>query len=217
MRKAKNRSQRRTIILVLAKLGFNRLNPSDKVSLARHVILNMTDNPNFLNPVPSIPSVIAAANALHTTQAALDGSKLKTALRNTAEEALDKKMRQLQAYVISVADGDKGIILSSGMDLADERTKMALPGSPTSITLKLGMFEGSIDIRWKGFKRSRLYRVEMSTSPMQEDSWELAGTTTKQKITISKLKSGEVYFFRIICTTSAGDGPPSERHAIKVY
>jgi hypothetical protein len=212
-----NRSERRTLIFMLVKLRFNRLSAVDKASLAQHVIGKMTNNPHFPNPTPSLANLSSAAKALADKQAEMDGSKVKTEARNRAEDNLDKMMRQLQSYVSMIANGDRQIILSSGMDVRSPRTVRQKPGAVTDITIKLSQFPGSIDIKWKGQGRNCVYRVWATTNPQDNTSWKLLNSTTRQRITIDGLESGVVYYFRIVCFNSAGEGPHSEVYSIKAY
>jgi hypothetical protein len=214
---AKNRRMRRVVIFFMVKLGANGLKPSDKVSLTRHIVQNMTGNANFPTPSPTMVQLTAAADALEAAQAALDGTKAKTLARNAAEEALMIKLRQIQGYVDSTASGNKEVILSSGMDFNDPRTTVGKLGPVTDLTAKLGEFPGSIDLRWKGFKKKVSYRIYASNSMFPIQEFQLVGETTKQKITISDLQSNQVYSFRITCLTTAGEGPESETISIRVY
>jgi hypothetical protein len=212
-----NRQERRILIFTLVKLRFNRLSAADKATLARHVTGKMTNNANFPNPTPSLSDLADAAKALDDTQAVLDGSKQKTLARNTAETKLDKMMRQLQSYVSMIAAGDRQIILSSGMDVRSPRTVKQKPEAVTGITLKLGQFPGSIDIKWQGQGRGCLYKVFASTNPQDEASWKFMDSTSKQRITIEGLEGGLVYYFRIVCLNTAGKGPHSEVYSMKAY
>jgi hypothetical protein len=222
MRKTKittpvNRSERRVLIFTLAKLRFNRLSASDKVGLAAHVIGKMTNNPHFPNPTPSLAALDTAAQGLFQAQAALDGSKIKTVERDTAEAALDKLMSRMQSYVNMVADGDRAIVLSSGMDVRNARTKKQTPEAVEAITLKLGMFEGSMDVKWKGQGRGCVYQIFATKNLHDESSWKFMDSTSKQSITITGLESGELYYFRILCQNSAGKGPYSQPYGKRVY
>jgi hypothetical protein len=194
----KNRSERRILIFMLVKLRFNRLSAADKATLARHVISKMTDNPRFPNPTPSLTALSVAAQALTDAQAGLDGSKAKTVARNTAEAMLDNMMRQLQSYVSMMANGDRLVILSSGMDVRSPRTVKQVPVAVTEVTLKLGQFPGSIDIKWKRQGRDCIYKVFATANPLDEASWKNAGDTTRQRVTIKGLESNVIYHFRIV-------------------
>jgi hypothetical protein len=97
------------------------------------------------------------------------------------------------------------------------RTAKQKPEAVTGITLKLGQFPGSLDLKWQGQGRGCWYKVFTTTNPQDKASWKFMDSTTKQRITIEGLEGGLVYYFRIVCLNTAGKGPHSEAYSMKAY
>jgi hypothetical protein len=206
---AKNRKQRRVIIFFMVKTGLNNLTPLEKVKLAEHVVEKMTGNPNFTTPIPTLVSVSAAATALFDAENAMDGSKNKTSVRNTAEKALVKKMRQLQSYVDTIADGDTDVITSSGMDVRDARTPSTILEPPVGLQASATFIEGEVKLKFKSIRKKVLYIVEAAQDEVIPN-YELVAESTKATIIIKNLNPGQKYRFRVAVINTAGQSGWSE-------
>jgi hypothetical protein len=216
-KKVSKKEAKQLFILFLAKLGFNKMSPTDKVSKARQIVTAMTGNANFPTPTPPLASVTTAADALEAAQQAINGEEINTVLRDEAEAELETLMSGLQGYVDAASLKDTAKILSAGFEVRDARTAVGLLGPVESVTAKLGIFPATIDLKWKPIKRSKLFIVEYRMNNGPINAWEFGGETTKSKITIEGLQSNVVYDFKITCVSTAGPGPSSEIVTIKAY
>lgn len=196
-------------VLFLVKKGMNRLSVSEKLIVAERIINSMTDNPNFTNPVPTLANFTAIVNELKDAEAAMDGSKVRTNLRNTALAVFNASVNQLQAYVENVADGNTEVILSSGFELRNRPTKPVLPEIPELVSAKAGVLTGELLVKWKRNTQARFTMVEITRNP-GTDSWMPAGQTTGSKIVLSSYDPTQLYFVRVAHVNKVGMGPWSE-------
>lgn len=70
-----------------------------------------------------------------------------------------------------------------------------------------------MNLNWKPLAKSGLKVISVSYDLM---NWELAGESTKSKITLDKLKSGATVNVRIACINAAGMGDWSDIASCKV-
>lgn len=63
---------------------------------------------------------------------------------------------------------------------------------------------GEVDLIWQPVKEAGSYIVQVSASPVNEKSWKHADIVTRSKYTITGLKCGRKYNFRIAAITSKG-------------
>jgi hypothetical protein len=207
---ARNRRERRVVIFLLVKLGFSNLTPLQKVKLTRHIIEKMTGNANFTTPTPTLASVGLAADAVEDAENALDGTKAKTSVRNTAVRALNAKMRLLQGYVESASNNDPDIILTSGMAVRHARTKVGILPAPVGITAKSTEVEGQVKLKCQAVPKKAIYRVEAAPDFGGPLVWQVVAESTKATILINNLNPGQRYYFRIYAVNAAGASGSSE-------
>jgi hypothetical protein len=186
LREARNRKERRTII-----------------------VGKMTGNPNFTTPVPSLASITTLIDALDDAQQALDGTEIKTDERNVALEAFNIGMADLQAYVASVCSTDTVKILSSGFDVRDAYTKAEKLPAPTGVTVSNTQEEGELKIKVDAIKKKLFYLVEggVDASVME---WEPMAQSSKSRFIISGLIPGVKYRIRVRVVNVAGISAPSD-------
>lgn len=201
------------IILFTVKLGFSKLNPSDKANKALNVVNHLTGNTDFPTPVPALSVITTQAQDVLTKQQQLDGSKIKTEQRNIAVKTLSSSMNQLQGYVDTTANGNVEKILSAGFEPINKRTPSAKVGPVTGLTVTPTANEGEASIKWNPIKKSNLNVVFVSYDLKQ---WDIKGESTKSKLLLKDLNSGVTAYFRVVCVNAAGPGDPSDIAACKI-
>ena len=82
--------------------------------------------------------------------------------------------------------------------------------SPQSLTATSGDSSGEIDIIWEPVYGARSYVVQRSIKITEPGRWTQEDIITKSSYTVSKLKSGQKYWFRVAAVGSSGQGPWSE-------
>lgn len=191
------------------KLNFRQLTIPGKVTKGRQVITSMTDNPAFTNPTPSLAAVTAAIDGLESAhaeaQTAKQIAKTKTSTQNEREDAADKLMAQLAAYVEAVGGDDEVLIRSAGMDTRSTAvTSTASPSLPGSLEARGGVHEGTVDTSWDSVPGARSYIIEKSPDPPTATSWGHAAVSTKARATIGGLPSGSKMWFRVAAVSTSG-------------
>lgn len=79
------------------------------------------------------------------------------------------------------------------MEIKASRSTPTLSGVPQAVNAATGDHDGEIFLSWKPLANAKSYVIESSTDP----SWEHAGVATSARKTISNLKSGTCFWFRV--------------------
>jgi len=111
---------------------FLRLPVQAKIIYSRDRVVDMTGNPNFPTPSPTLATITTVTNTLETKELAAEGGgPAQTGARDTALEVWNNTMRSCADYVDSIALGDKDIINSAGFTPTDvQGTPHGLPAKP---------------------------------------------------------------------------------------
>lgn len=191
------------IFLFITKLPLYELSVSAKITLARRILEMMVGNPNFPDPTPPLADGAIVTDALEVTQAAMPGNKAQTEARDAAEQAFDEYFLSLQKYVEFKANGNRSIVLSSGMDVRNINTEIGILPPPEWMKANLGLMIGNVDLKWKPVKKNSGYRIEWTTDPALV-TWPHVSQAEKASATISGLTPGVRYYFRIATLSHAG-------------
>jgi hypothetical protein len=155
------------------------------------IIAALTGNAGF----PALPVSLTTLGTQKTDYlaklaATAQGGTLATAAKNVALEVLITSLRQIAAYVQSVASKDLTLLISSGFQpVSTNRAR-----SPLDTPLVLGM-DNSVTtqfaLRLQSVVNARAYEVQYKSGT---GDWVRAGTFTQaRRIVISGLASGTVY------------------------
>lgn len=89
-----------------------------KIEIGRNVVINMSDNPNFISPEIALDQLEAKTELLQVRDMiARKGGKEENALLallHQTEAEWDDMMHKMAKYVDRIADGDNTIILNAG-------------------------------------------------------------------------------------------------------
>jgi hypothetical protein len=133
-------------------------------------------------------------------QLAHKGSPAATADRNAKLRVVQSDMRQLKAFIQSVADSDllnaQALIESSGMSVAKKavRTKPEIAAKPGKVTT-------TATVHAKAVKGRASYQWQMSTD---QKAWLDLPATVKATTSVSSLTPATTYYFRFRSLTAAG-------------
>jgi hypothetical protein len=189
-------------VLKLAK----RIN--NVVAFAQHVVLSMTDNPDFPEPTPPLSVVQSDIDSLARAQAAvLSRTSGSTSARDARLALLRLHLQALRSYVQVVANGLKAteaarVIASSGLAVKrrgvhPKQAASALPGPVSGAVLLTAPFAN---------KRAA-YSWEYAEGAAE---WTALSDTMQASTTIEALTPGRLYRFRVRARTSAGIGDWTE-------
>jgi hypothetical protein len=193
------------------KLSLHRKPVPDKVEFGRTVHIDMTGNANFTTPSPTLTILKTVTDALEAAyNARQGGAHLAVAQMHLAEEAFDKLMTALGAYVDNVAEGAEDIILSAGMQARKQPSPLGIPVKVVNLKGKASDVLGAIRIRWKSVYGKSSYNVYMKLDGETDEQYKLVGQPTKASITLSDLESAKYYWFRVEAVGTAGVGAVSD-------
>jgi Fibronectin type III domain len=191
------------------KLNLSSLSIPQKLAKAQQIVAALTGNAGFSTPSPALATITGATNDLNTAygeaQAARQTAKEKTNVQNQKEDAFDRLLTQLAAYVESVAGTNEQLILSAGMDMrAAAVAGTDPPGQPQALTPTAGDHDGQIDLSWDPVSGAKSYVIDQSGDPVTPTSWSHGGVSTKSNFTVTGLTSGTRYWFRVAAVNNNG-------------
>lgn len=194
------------------KTGIARLNATDILLKATHIITQMTGNANFPSPKPTLAQITNARNALMTaTEEAFNKDREKIALRNIRHDELKRLLNKLAFNVQDTSDGIEEKIISSGFETASRGSHVGLLHPPENLTAFPKWEPGHIMLRWKRIYKANSYIIEMSEgNPADETLWKSIAISTKAKHLITGLQTGHIYWFRVMAVNPAGKSGQSD-------
>jgi len=185
--------------------------PKAPVSLAAFctgVVTNMSGNPLFPAPVPTLAEVTQAINDLTAAEPAAQ-SRVKGAVttRNEKQTALVATMQKLKAYVQGVADANvengASIIEKAGLGV---RKAPARP--PRVFEATPGAVSGSVKLVTKSAGPRSSYEWQYSIDGGK--TWVIAPASIQARTTVTGLTPGVMAQFRYRPVTKAGEGDWSQ-------
>lgn len=191
------------------KLNIRTLSTTEKVAKARQIVTALTTNPSFTTPQPPLATLTTVADDLETAfndvQTARQTAVTKTSILHEKEFSLEGLLRQLAAYVESIAGDDEPKILSAGMSVKSATPSVATGvGNPSALSATEGDHAGEIDLSWDTVKSAKSYVVERSPDPPTATSWAHETVSLKSSATVSGLASGTRYWFRVAAVMTSG-------------
>lgn len=202
--------------MATVKLGLKDLSVPQKIQLARVAVTSLTGNPAFPTPIPALTQITSLADA---TEAAVNeqasrqqAAQLATVSVAEAEVALDTSLTSLGAYVQSASGGDESKILSSGLSLRAANAAVGLLPAPDNFAASLGDLPGDVDLTWNRIPGAASYVIQFTTTDPNAEgtTWTNSTPSTRSSTTVTGLKSGTRYWFRVAALGAAGQGPWSD-------
>ena len=208
-----------------AKVSFGFLDktPTQKGMFGDNVIAGLTDNAGDF-PTPDVPltELNDVNNALKLkTQQAMNGDKVKIEERNAAEVVWNDKFRKEGEYVQRIANGNKVLIAKSGYEHTDtESEPVEVPGQ-AQVDAWANKGRGSgIHIEMEPLNGCRGLIFFVSTQPLtgkvaiKGDQIKMLAPemvvdiklTTKRKVDITDLTSGQLYYVSALGFNASGVG-----------
>jgi hypothetical protein len=172
-------------------LAFARLLDRSLPPFASQVLTSLTANAAFPKPPVTLASVTSLLSDFQDKLAATeDGSRRATVEKNAARDALESPLRQLAAYVQTVAGEDLALLLSSGFDAVQQNTaQIELPRPVIAGIENSGSQQ--LALRLRPVPTARAYEVRVSFGA---GGWQAAGIFTQaRRIVLQDLTPGTVY------------------------
>lgn len=155
------------------------------------VIIGFADNAGLPHPPVSMPDLETQKQTYLLKQAATaQGGTVATAERNDAWQVLTDSLRQLAAYVQTVAANDLTLLLSSGFQPVSTNRAQAPLDTPLIVGIDYGL-SGQLLLRAQSVRNARAYEVQFKNGT---GGWQPAGIATQaRRIEINDLTPGNTY------------------------
>jgi len=178
--------------------SFIRFRDGDLVNIGFLAIDSIKDNTLFPNPNPSVADLLKATQEYQQALYNAAGRDQKlVAIKDGKRAILRAMLTQLAEYVNTVGDGDKAILLSSGLKLANEKDGTdnlkpisnleVLTDEPQQATISIKRVSGA-----------KAYVFEYTTGLVTNESAWVSKTVSEPTCTLRALQSGVKHAFRVI-------------------
>ena len=182
-------------------VSFSKYTDADLETVCNAIMQSMTENSNFLTPVPVLAEIKTVLEDYSGAKAeAASRDRNKVAAKNTVRYQLVQMMGQLGRYVNTIADGDLEKLISSGLVVS----KMPAPryvGIPQNLQV-IPAGTGKLKTQVKGDKNAISYKHEITADPLTEESVWTSVITSRSKFTFTKLEQGKKFWGRVIAIGS---------------
>lgn len=185
------------------------------IAKAKSIVSQMTDNPNFPTPTPTLASINTLIANLEEVQQLIDaGNYSQKELRDANKAALIEGLTLLGYYVEATSAGDAVKLASSGFELNKDYSNHGTPAQPEGVKAELTGVTGDAFLKWKPVPNAVCYLIEATTqNPASPESvWEQKGISTRARYTCTGLTPGQYYSFRVsaVGTGQGNKSAPSE-------
>ena len=202
----------------ILNLGLYRVTPSTLLVKVRNMVSKLTGNAAFPTPTPPLVDVTAAADALEAAIIAHEANPGpgEVLQRSLAFQEVKGLYTDLGGYVQAASNGDIDLIKSAGGVVRRSASPIGELPAPKKVTAISTPFPGRIDISWGGVRGRSMYEPEICEGdPNVEANWRVLFLTSKNRHSITGLKSDVVYYFRVKALGAAGASPVSDLAAAK--
>jgi hypothetical protein len=187
-------------------LKLHRRTVPDLIQFASSIHNKMLENNTiFATPSEAMADFKSAIDALATAQqATYDRGKSNTIARNEKLQTVKQNLISLAAYVISISNGDAGIIDMAGMPLKIKGPRryetLDAPQNLRTFVLR----EGMIGLKMRGVHNAKAYAVEYCPDPLTGTEWKSGMYNSGCNGSVSDLTPGKKNWFRVRALGSQG-------------
>ena len=206
--------------MMKVKLGLKNLSVLKKITKANSIVSQMTGNPNFTTPNPSLADISIKIDELESAKIQTEAIKkeyhTQVSLQKKVEKESDSMINQLANYVDNVSAGDERKILSSGFAVAAKPGIVEELYPPEDFIATTGDEEGAVKLTWKKLRRVGRHNYNVFGRKYgAKDKFNLLAGTDQKKVVIKGLESSEKYEFYVLGVKENVPGPPSETVVVK--
>ena len=204
-----------------AIINFSSLKAADLGPVAQNVHDQMAAHAAlFVSPPVAMDALQACIDTFHSKLAARASRATVDVLAvKLARGDLETALRELGAYVNSIAKGDPAIVEKSGFSsyMTGQSALGAVPGAPLDLRLRHGEISGEIVARYLPDRRPSMNEVQKCTGdPGVEAHWQHAGIFSGGKATLKEITPGQIYWVRVrTCGTRGALGAWSDPAQIR--
>jgi hypothetical protein len=193
-RSKQNEKEKQMKINNRVSYSFTKLSDAAIADFTDVIINGLTGNAGFPTlPVPLATLGTQKADYLVKLAAAADGGKLATAEKNEARAVLEESLRQLAAYVQSLANNDLTLLLSSGFQPVSTNRAQSPLEKPVVLNID-NQSSTKFTVRVQPVVNARAYEAQYKNG----GGWLPAGVfTNSRRIEIGDLTPGTSYTVQI--------------------
>jgi hypothetical protein len=178
--------------------SFIRHRDGDLVNIGYLAIDSIKENTFFPDPNPTVAELLKATQEYQQSLYDAAGRDQKlVAIKDAKRAVLRALLTQLAEYVNTVSNGDRAILLSSGLKLASEKDG-AGDLKPISNLEVLTDAPEQATVRIKRVPGAKAYVFEYTTGMVTNESVWVSKTATEPTYTLRGLQSGVKHSFRVI-------------------
>ncbi len=179
------------------KSGFSQLANDAFEAVCRLILVSLTGNVYFPEPVPPLETYSdAIENFSNLCSVAKDGTKNDKRLRDDARAVLNDLTKKLAQYVTITADGDAIKLGTSGFPFV----KSWQPTPPLAVPENLKLANsgsGKINVSVDAVANSKVYLIQFTKDPLTDSSQWTSINSSKRKLLVTGLTPGTTYWFRV--------------------
>lgn len=196
----------------LVKMGLDGLTPTALVEKGRALEQGCTGNADVTLPAGFLASLGDACTALEVANIAVrdNGGRQDHLVRAERKRDLEALIRELAGYVQAQCGDDPEKITRTGFGTRKRPSPPERLPAVGNLRAVVSVYPGTIDVRWSGVAKVRLYELSYTTDPNDAASWTLLVMTSKNRYTATGLASNTVYYFRVVAIGAAGASPVSD-------
>lgn len=188
------------------KMGLYKKNTNELIPYIQNHIEMMTGNTNFATPQPPAVDFLAEFNAYQEAALAAINAEAQwkdaVAMRDQLRVDMTAVMNVRAAYVQEASNGNRQVILSSGLGVKNPATPVTSLAAPTNLRVDLNGEAGMMKIRWDSAANAKTYTLQCSPD-VTPRVWAQLESTTKTLVT-KTLEVGETYVFRVAAAGTPG-------------
>jgi hypothetical protein len=187
------------------------LSVPELIGRVREIITRLTANAAvYATPNPPAATLTSQVDALDDSyQQALSGDRARKLQMRLDRKTLLQSMSLLQAYIQMTSAGDPSLI-NLVADVKKSGSPAGIKPPPARIRSYFGYVNGEIRFLYGGVKGRIFYRVQMNPTPGNNSGWTDYAQTTKNRVLLQNLVSGQEYAIRAATVTSEGMGEWSD-------
>ncbi|MEI6056563.1 MAG: hypothetical protein WCR55_10955 [Lentisphaerota bacterium] len=187
-----------------ANIDFTRVKDTELAQTARIIVANMSNNPNFSVPLPTLTVVHDATEDYYEALLKCsDGTKQDTAIKKVKRSVLSAHLAHLGNYVNYIAEGNIVKLDSSGFPLSKIPTPVGILNAPDYIKVIDGGNPGCVWVDIGIVRKATGYIVLFALCPAPEENkdWQ-SKLFSKSSGLMLGLQSGKKYAFKASATST---------------
>lgn len=158
---------------------------------------SLNGNALFSTLVPPLPDVkIALDKYIADLAAAATSDRNAVALKNKSRGELNAVLKQLALSVMTEANGDEAMLITSGFTLMKQRAPRYIT-NPGNVTLSNGITSGQIVSMIKAIPGGMSYLHEIAIEFPVDDSMWISNASSTSKFVFTNLVPGKQYWVRV--------------------